>query len=176
MIGSWKTNMFLEASMLTPEAFKLVVESTPLVAIDFIVRAPDGKILLGKRNNRPAQGSWFAPGGRILKDESVKLSFLRLLDHELGLRPEDVEASSLGLYQHFYHDNFSLENFSTHYVVMAYEIQVQDKPCNLPDKQHSDYKWFDQDSLLESHEVHQYTKWYFMKNKQADSTLPNLKK
>ncbi|MDC1307037.1 GDP-mannose mannosyl hydrolase [Pseudomonadales bacterium] len=163
--------MILEASMLPPGTFKLVVESTPLVAIDFVVRAPDGKILLGKRNNRPAQGSWFVPGGRILKDEPVKLTFSRLLDDELGLRPEDVKVNPLGLYQHFYPDNFSVENFSTHYVVMAYEIQVQDKPCNLPDKQHSDYKWFEQDSLLESREVHQYTKWYFMQNKQADSVL-----
>ena len=33
--------------MLPPETFKLVVQSTPLVAIDFVVRAPDGKVLLG---------------------------------------------------------------------------------------------------------------------------------
>jgi colanic acid biosynthesis protein WcaH len=67
--------MILEASMLPPETFKLVVESTPPVAIDFVVRAPDGKILLGKRNNRPAQDSWLVPGGRILKDEPVKFTF-----------------------------------------------------------------------------------------------------
>ena len=71
--------------MLPPETFKLVVESTPLVAIDFVVRAPDGKILLGKRNNRPAQDSWLVPGGRILKDEPVKLTFSRLLGDELDL-------------------------------------------------------------------------------------------
>ena len=31
--------MILEANMLPPETFKLVVESTPLVAIDFIGKA-----------------------------------------------------------------------------------------------------------------------------------------
>jgi len=157
--------------MLPFETFKLVVESTPLVAIDLIVRARDGTILLGKRNNRPAKGLWFVPGGRILKDEPLKLAFSRLLDDELGLRSEDVVVGSRGLYQHFYPDNFSVESFSTHYVVMAYEIQVIDKCFSLQYGQHSDYKWFEQVNLLESHEVHQYTKWYFMKKKQADSDL-----
>ncbi len=50
-----------ETSMLPIEKFELIVESTPLVAIDLVVRAPDKKILLGKRVNRPAQGYWFVP-------------------------------------------------------------------------------------------------------------------
>ena len=54
--------------MLPSKKFEVVVESTPLVSIDLVVRAPDKKILLGKRVNRPAQGYWFVPGGRILKD------------------------------------------------------------------------------------------------------------
>ena len=161
--------------MLPPETFNLVVQSTSLVAIDFVVRTPDGKNLLAKRNNRCAQSSWFVPKGRILKDESVKLTFKKLLIDELGLRPEVAKASSVGLYQYFYPDNFSLESFITHYVVTAYEIQVQvqDKPCTLPDKQHSEFQWFDQDDLLVSREVHQCTKRYFMQNKQADSAPPN---
>ena len=168
-IGSWKTSMIIEASILPPETFRLVVQSTPQVAIDLIVRASDKKILLGKRVNRPAQGYWFVPGGRILKDESVKLTFERLLDIELAIRPEDISIRPLGIYQHFYPDNFSGDNFGTHYVVLAYEISLLNMPCSLPDIQHSDYKWFEQDELLQSDEVHDHTKWYFMRNKQADA-------
>ena len=161
--------MIIEASMLTPETFRLVVQSTPLVAIDLVVRAPDKKILLGKRVNRPAQGYWFVPGGRILKDEPVNLSFKRLLDIELAIRPEDISIRPLGIYQHFYPDNFSGDKFGTHYIVLAYEISLLNMPCSLPDTQHSDYKWFEEHELLQSDEVHDHTKWYFMKNKQADS-------
>ena len=171
MNGSCLINIISEASMLPLETFELIVESTPLVAIDLVVRSAEDKILLGKRVNRPAQGYWFVPGGRILKDEPVQLTFKRLLDVELALRSEDILSRPLGLYQHFYPDNFSGDKFGTHYVVFAYEIRLQDMPCSLPDIQHSDYKWFEEDELLQSHMVHQHTKWYFMKNKEADSSL-----
>ena len=169
MNGSCLTNIISEASMLPLEKFELIVESTPLVSIDLVVQAPDKKILLGKRVNRPAQGYWFVPGGRILKDEPVNLSFKRLLDIELAIRPEDISTRSLGIYQHFYPDNFSGGKFGTHYVVLAYEINLLNMPCSLPDIQHSDYKWFEEDELLQSHRVHEHTKWYFMKNKHADT-------
>ena len=79
--------MICEASMLTSKKFDVIFESTPLVSIALVVRAPEKKILLVKRVNRPAQGYWFVPGGRILKDESVKLTFKKLLDVELAIRP-----------------------------------------------------------------------------------------
>jgi colanic acid biosynthesis protein WcaH len=168
MNGSCPTNIISEASMLPSKKFEVIVESTPLVSIDLVVRAPDKKILLGKRVNRPAQGYWFVPGGRILKDESVKLTFKRLLDIELAIGPEDTSIRPLGIYQHFYPDNFSGDKFGTHYVVLAYEINLLNIPSSLPNIQHSDYKWFDKGELLQSDEVHDHTKWYFMKNKQAD--------
>lgn len=154
--------------MLSSKKFEVIVEATPLVSIDLVARAPDKKILLGKRVNRPAQGYYFVPGGRILKNESVKLTFKRLLDIEIGVCIEDISTSFLGIYQHFYSDNFSRGKFGTHYVVLAYEINLLNMPCPLPNIQHSDYKWFGEDEILQSDEVHDHTKWYFMKNKQAD--------
>ena len=170
-IGFWLIKIIIDASMLPLDEFQIIVKSTPLVSIDFVVRAPGGKVLLGYRNNRPAQGYWFVPGGRIFKDESIKLAFLRLLDIELGLRVEDLAAKPLGLYQHFYPDNFSGKSFSTHYVVIAYEIQLQETPSTLPEIQHSNYKWFTKDELLESDMVHHHTKSYFMRDKQAWTIL-----
>ena len=159
--------------MLPFETFELVVESTPLVSLDFVVRGPDGRILLGLRNNCPAKGYWFVPGGRIWKGELVTVTFSRLLDVELGLRPKDVTTKPLGLYQHLYSDSFADDSASTHYVVLAYEIQLQDKPFTLPDEQHSAYKWFEREELLKCSTVHQHTKWYFIKSKQADLALNN---
>jgi colanic acid biosynthesis protein WcaH len=157
---------------LSSTDFKIIVKSTPLVSIDLIVRDSQRNVLLGKRTNRPAQGFWFVPGGRLLKDEHFELAFKRLIKEELGL--DNVESNFKGIYQHFYDDNFSEENFSTHYLVLAYEIIFQGDLTLLPLEQHSAYKWFAESELIESKHVHKHSKWYFQENKQADASLKNI--
>ncbi len=152
--------------MLPENVFKIVIESTPLISIDLIVRNDAGKILLGKRLNRPAQGYWFVPGGRVLKDESIENAFARLVKQELGC--EGLASTFKGVYQHFYDDNFYGESFSTHYIVLAYEVIFNESLHTLPLEQHSKYKWFTPGELLESEMTHEHSKWYFQKNTQAD--------
>ena len=152
--------------MLPLETFKTVIRSTPLVSIDLIVRNSEGKILLGKRTNRPAKGDWFVPGGRVLKDETLEDAFNRLIHVELGLL--NTTSSFKGVYQHFYDDNFSEDLFTTHYVVLADEIEFNGALASLPIEQHAEYKWLDENDLLVNDKVHIHTKWYFQKDKQAD--------
>ncbi|GAM63316.1 GDP-mannose mannosyl hydrolase [Vibrio ishigakensis] len=104
---------------LSLEAFKSVVRNAPLVSIDLVVRNNKGEVLLGERTNRPAQGFWFVPGGRILKDESLEQAFSRLTLMELGKALKLTSARFHGVYEHFYNDNFSEDDFSTHYVVLV---------------------------------------------------------
>jgi colanic acid biosynthesis protein WcaH len=63
--------------MLSLSHFKDLIENAPLVSIDLIVRQREG-ILLGKRVNRPAQGFWFVPGGRVYKNESLAFLYRQL--------------------------------------------------------------------------------------------------
>ncbi|WP_350587314.1 GDP-mannose mannosyl hydrolase [Pseudoalteromonas sp. 3-MNA-CIBAN-0064] len=153
--------------MLPQDVFEVVIRSTPLVSIDIILKNTTGEVLLGKRNNRPAKGNWFVPGGRVLKDEPLDLAFKRLIENELGLK-EEVRSNFKGIYQHFYDDNFLGNTFTTHYVVLAYEVNFNGELTSLPEEQHSDYKWFTQDELLLNDHVHEHTKWYFQNDKQAD--------
>ncbi|MFW8590331.1 GDP-mannose mannosyl hydrolase [Glaciecola sp. 2405UD65-10] len=152
--------------MLNKDMFEMVVASTPLVSIDLLVRDAKGRILLGKRVNRPAKGSWFVPGGRVLKDETLEQAFIRLLDVELGIG--QTKACFKGIYEHFYEENFSEKSFTTHYVVMAYEIMFTAEMSVLPIAQHNDYRWFSATELLNHSDVHIHTKWYFQRDKQAD--------
>ena len=154
---------------LSSADFKTIVKSTPLISIDLIVRDNRGNVLLGKRMNRPAQGFWFVPGGRVLKDEPFELTFKRLIKEEIGL--DNVKPIFKGIYQHFYDDNFSQESFSTHYFVLAYEIVFRGDLTSLPLEQHSKYQWFTVNELVESEQVHKHSKWYFQENKQADTAL-----
>lgn len=63
--------------MLAQHEFLEIVRLTPLVSIDLIVLDQAGDVLLGRRVNRPAQGMWFVPGGRIRKDETLADAFKR---------------------------------------------------------------------------------------------------
>ncbi|EKO3707928.1 GDP-mannose mannosyl hydrolase [Vibrio metschnikovii] len=149
---------------LDKATFKTIVASTPLVSIDLIIRNSCNQVLLGLRTNRPAQGFWFVPGGRIGKDETFEQAFLRLTQLELGYPIPLNEASFLGPYQHLYSDNFSGTDFSTHYVVLGYQLMLDLDLQTLPVEQHQNYRWWDEQELLNSDLVHRNTKAYFSDN------------
>jgi colanic acid biosynthesis protein WcaH len=65
----------------------------------------------------------------------------------------------IGVFEHFYDDSV-YQDVSTHYVNLAYEIEIEETP-NLPTKQHNEYQWLTIDELLESKQVHKYVKDYF---------------
>ncbi|WP_193162437.1 GDP-mannose mannosyl hydrolase [Enterobacter ludwigii] len=142
--------------------FQTIVANTPLISVDLIILNKEGKALLGQRLNRPALSHWFVPGGRIFKDESFEAAFKRITKDELGIEVNLNEARFLGVYEHFYDDNFSGSEFSTHYVVHGYTFSLEDKALDLPKVQHSNYKWFSVETLLNEPSVHQYTKNYFL--------------
>ncbi|OBS93550.1 GDP-mannose mannosyl hydrolase [Vibrio cyclitrophicus] len=149
---------------LSKQRFSEVIESTPLVSIDLVIEDESGQILLGERLNRPAQGFWFVPGGRILKDEKLEDAFARLTLEELGHEFKFSQAILLGPYTHLYDDNVFGNAFTTHYVAIAYKLVVIRSELNLPtDVQHSRYHWYKQEELLTSDKVHIHTKWYFKK-------------
>lgn len=147
---------------LAPDDFDRVVRLTPLIAIDLLVRSADGKVLLGRRNNEPAKGSLFIPGGRITKNETLAAAFQRISQAELGhlLRIED--ARFVGVYEHFYTtNNHEIPGFGTHYVTLGYEITAGLRDADLPLEQHGEYGWKSVSELLASSDVHENTKRYF---------------
>ena len=143
--------------MLDDQIFKTVVDSTPLISIDILIKKGN-KILLGKRINKPAQGYFFSIGGRINKNESIYNAMARVALNELNI---DFKSTPefIGVFEHFYDDSI-YENVSTHYVNLAYEYEVEEIP-NLPTEQYSEHQWFSVEELLNSDHVHLYVKDYF---------------
>lgn len=151
-----------EDEMFLPqEDFATVVRSTPLISIDLLVENEQGDILLGKRINRPARGFWFVPGGRVQKNETLQDAFARLTEVELGIRLPLSSGNFYGIWQHFYNDNFTDEDFTTHYVVLAYYLTLSAKNLKLPNEQHDDYQWMKPASLLSDKNVHKNSRAYF---------------
>jgi len=139
-----------------------IIEATPLVSIDLIIRNPSEKVLLGKRINRPAKGYWFVPGGRIIKNETIVHALKRISKVEMGQDLSTEAHSLLGAYDHIYEDNFlNVDGINTHYVVLAFSILLQQEIDVNPDEQHSDLQWWEIDKLLEDPNVNHNTKAYF---------------
>jgi colanic acid biosynthesis protein WcaH len=149
--------------LLNKDEFAEVVRNTPLLAIDVITRNPDQCVLVGLRTNEPAKGKWFVPGGVVRKYERLGDAFARIVKAEIGLEASIEKARFLGVYEHLYDSNFlGEEDFGTHYVVLAYELNLDHQPPIVGDRQHSGFRWITPAELTASPEVHQNTRAYFL--------------
>lgn len=151
------------AAFLPAELFNTLVQHAPLVSVDLLCRNAQGQVLLGWRANRPAQGAWFVPGGRIRKDERVAQALPRLLLAELGLHPQDHSAPQFhGAFEHLYEDNAAGQpGWGTHYVVLAYTLTLHPGVALTADAQHRQLRWFDLAELLADPSVHENTRAYW---------------
>lgn len=115
--------------------WRTIVENVPIVSVDLIVEH-DGGILLGKRENEPAKGEWFVPGGTVLKNEPRSEAVHRVADEELG-EPVIVDGC-LGTFEHFYETSEFGDIDSKHYVATAYRCHLERAtPAISGDDQHS---------------------------------------
>jgi colanic acid biosynthesis protein WcaH len=128
---------------LSDAQFFEVIKNAPLVSFDLIIKDDEGRVLLGLRKNEPAKETWFVPGGRIRKDETLDKAFERITENELGVRFRRCQARLIGVFDAIYDNNYlSIQGVGTHYVVLAYEIKPAIVPKELPTGQHNNYRWF----------------------------------
>lgn len=126
-------------SYLDPLTFRLVTHNAPLIAIDLLIIDRACRMLVGRRVNPPAKDFWLAPGGRIRKGEALDAAFARITLAELGIALSRSDASFVGVYEHFYDEDFTGEvGASAHYVVLAYSLQLEPLSLELPTDQHDD--------------------------------------
>lgn len=139
-----------------------VVRLAPLVAIDLVIRNTRDEALLGLRNNEPAKGYYFVPGGMILKGEDLASAFARIVKNETGFSAGLEDARLLGAFEHFWDNNrFGEPDYGTHCVVLGYELKLADAAAPKMDAQHSELRWWEQSELLNSPQVHDNAKAYF---------------
>ena len=151
---------------LKEKDFVDLVKNAPVVAIDLCINKKN-KILLGKRINPPAKNYYFVPGGRIRKNETIEKTIIRLLKEELQLEfiENNIKKLLIGVFQHFYEDNFIGNNdFNSHYVTISYLINFDDlkKLKSFENKeQHSMYIWYEKNNLkYKEIIIHKYSRDY----------------
>lgn len=158
----------MRAAGFDRERFVGLVDAMPLVSVDLLLRDGAGRVLLGRRLNRPAQGFLFVPGGRILKGEPIADALARIVRRELGPQVPVTGWTSGGIYEHFYDDNFAgAPAVSTHYVVLPHALRLASAaPAIECDDQHDQMLWLPVAELLARDDVHPYSKAYFRSNEQ----------
>jgi colanic acid biosynthesis protein WcaH len=147
---------------LNDDTFAYIVRHTPLVSLDIIIKDPQRHVLVGRRVNEPAKGQYFVPGGVIRKNEAIQAAFARILKAETGLLATINKAKFIGVFEHFYETNrFGHRHYGTHYIVLAYELKLKERPPVKLDYQHSDIRWMLEVDILLAPDVHPNTKAYF---------------
>ncbi|TKX86695.1 NUDIX domain-containing protein [Halorubrum sp. SS5] len=136
------------------EEWKSIVANVPLVSVDLVIEH-DGGVLLGKRENEPAKGEWFVPGGTVFKNEPRTDAVHRVATEELG--EAVVIDDCLGTYEHFYETADVDGVGSKHYLATAYRCYFErDDPEIAGDDQHSEFRVFT--PSFENH--HRYVQRY----------------
>lgn len=151
-----------DGPIISEEEFTFHISQLPLVSIDLLIRNSEGSVLLGKRENRPARGHWFVPGGRIRRMEGLDEAFRRIAHAELGVFFELGGAKFHGVFQHMYDDSAFSEEIGSHYISIAMELEIRNLDLgNLPQIQHKEYRWFELQEIANDIEVHDRTKEFF---------------
>jgi colanic acid biosynthesis protein WcaH len=136
------------------EEWNVVVDSVPIVSVDLIIKH-EGGVLLGLRENEPAKGEWFVPGGTVFKNERLTEAVHRVAEMEVGC---DVEIQEqLGVFEHFY-DTSDVDGVdSKHYVANAFVVEpTQEQHVEISDSQHSQLQVFEPPS----DDLHPYVQRY----------------
>ena len=135
------------------EVYENILEYSIIGAVDAII-LHKGKVLLGKRTQKPVKGEWWIPGGRQKKGELPEETVRRKVKEEVGL---DVKVEKfVGVYDVIFNETAS-PNVKTgvHYIARAYIVTLinSDEIPKLDETQ-SEYRWIDH---IEE-ELHDYVK------------------
>lgn len=89
--------------MFIPEyTYRKIQMSLPVLCVDVMIRYK-GKYLLIKRNEEPMRDVYWVPGGRVLKNESLRSAAKRKIREETGLVPYEMEM--VGIYEDQYEES-----------------------------------------------------------------------
>lgn len=112
--------------------YKTFVENMPIVGLEAVVLCGE-KVLLLRRNNPPAQGEWWFPGGRLRKGESFEDALRREVKEETGLNVKPIKF--VGVYNRVFPER--------HDVALVFLCKIQDKVFDIKlNDEHSEFKFF----------------------------------
>ena len=126
--------------------YRKIVAVMPIPCVDAVI-VSGGKFLLGKRSNKPAQGKWWLPGGRVRKGETLVKAIHRKVREETGFNTMRI-VRMLGTDQTMF--SKSAFGSSAHTINTVFLVTVPSRMLKRHDFQHQKFSWF----------VHINTSWH----------------
>ena len=91
--------------MIPKNLYNQIVQQMPITSVEAIIKK-DNTLLFLKRNNPPAKGEWWFPGGRIRKGETLKEALIREIKEETGLTIDIIRF--VGVYTRLFADRHDI--------------------------------------------------------------------
>lgn len=95
--------MKIKKELIPSSVYKDIVCNVPIACVDVVVISHDSKILLVRRTQKPKQGFFWFPGGRLFHGETLEQCALRKVKEETGL--EVSLWNCLGTFETFFEDS-----------------------------------------------------------------------
>jgi colanic acid biosynthesis protein WcaH len=119
-----------KGSFIPDPLFNQIVKLLPIASVEALI-VIDKSLLLLKRNNEPAKGLWWFPGGRIHKGESLKETLCREILEETGLHLETFKL--INVYSRAFPER--------HDITIVFLCTCKEGKIKV-DSEHSEYKLF----------------------------------
>lgn len=147
--------MEVHDEFIPEETFGACLDVLPQVCVEVLLER-DGGLLVARRTNEPARGTYFWPGGRLRKGERLEDAARRVAREELGV--EVAVEGRVGVYSHFWDGSSVAGADSRHTVNVVYRASKRDPDAAVVlDDQHDDYRFVSEPD----DDCHDYVHEYF---------------
>ena len=119
-----------KCNYIPQKTYDMILKCIPIVSVEALIVIDDA-LLFMRRNNEPARGEWWFPGGRIRKGESPKETLHRKIKEEIGL--EISSHKFINVYSRVFHERLDL--------TIAYLCRCKKGRIKL-NTEHSEYRLF----------------------------------
>ena len=109
--------------------YELIVDVLPIASVEAVISKNDSLLFL-RRQNSPAEGQWWFPGGRIRKGETLEEALYREVKEETGLHV--IESELVNVYSRIFDGR--------HDISIAYICKCKPDKITL-NNEHSEYKY-----------------------------------
>jgi colanic acid biosynthesis protein WcaH len=117
--------------------YQQIVQVMPIPCVDLVVTNDSGQVLLARRENEPARGEWWFPGGRVHYLETRVDAAVRKLRQECAL--EANQLVDLGTFDVIVKRSDNGKNL--HGITTLYCMKVNQNQTFTLDSQNSEAQW-----------------------------------
>ena len=119
-----------ETGKIPSSLYELILDVLPIASVEAII-SKDNSLLFLRRENSPAKGEWWFPGGRLRKGETLEEALYREVKEETDLQV--IESKLVNVYSRIFDER--------HDITIAYYCKCKPDQIAL-NNEHSEYKYF----------------------------------